>query len=57
MFLSQRSGKQFDPQIIKILSQFSQDDLPHGFPNSPDSSSQFDEDATLEPAYAEVSLS
>lgn len=29
-FLSQRSGKQFDPRVIEILSQFSDDDLPHG---------------------------
>jgi HD-GYP domain-containing protein (c-di-GMP phosphodiesterase class II) len=27
-FLSQRSGKQFDPQVIEILSQFSPGDLP-----------------------------
>ena len=56
-FLSQRSGKRFDPQIIEILSQFSHDDLPHGFPDSPDSSSPFDDAATIEPAYAEVAFS
>jgi hypothetical protein len=27
-FLSQRSGKQFDPNVIQILSQFSHDELP-----------------------------
>ena len=57
MFLSQRAGKQFDPQIIEILSRFSPDDLSHGLPDSPDSSSSFDEDATVEPAYAEVAFS
>ena len=29
-FLSQRSGKQFDPTVIDILSQFAQNDLRHG---------------------------
>ena len=30
-FLSQRSGKQFDPRIIQIMSQLSQGDLPKDF--------------------------
>ena len=35
-FLSQRSGKQFDPQVIQVMSQLSESDLPKGFLTSGD---------------------
>jgi response regulator RpfG family c-di-GMP phosphodiesterase len=44
-FLSQRSGKQFDPRIIQIMSQLSEGVVPKGFvvsANGPDSQVIFD---------------
>ena len=41
-FLSQRAGKQFDPKIIQIMSQLSENDLPQGFLTSIDSSNAQD---------------
>jgi HD-GYP domain-containing protein (c-di-GMP phosphodiesterase class II) len=41
-FLSQRAGKQFDPKIIQIMSQLSENDLPQGFLTSIDSSNARD---------------
>jgi response regulator RpfG family c-di-GMP phosphodiesterase len=56
-FLSQRSGKQFDPQIIEIMSQLSDTDLPNDSSISDESFSQFDEDTMLESARVEAMYS
>ena len=56
-FLSQRSGKQFDPKIIEIMSQLSHDDLPHGFLTSAESLGPFDEDIIVESAYVDAAFS
>ncbi|HEV7681330.1 MAG TPA: HD domain-containing phosphohydrolase [Pyrinomonadaceae bacterium] len=53
-FLSQRSGKQFDPQIIEIMAQLSDDDLPHDSTSSDESFSQFDEDTIVESAHVDA---
>jgi HD-GYP domain-containing protein (c-di-GMP phosphodiesterase class II) len=55
-FLSQRSGKQFDPQIIEIISDFSKDDQPYDL-TSVTSFSTFDEDTVAESAFVDVAFS
>ena len=55
-FLSQRSGKQFDPQIIEIMSQLSDHDLDDAS-ISDESFSQFDEDTMVESERAEAMYS
>jgi hypothetical protein len=54
-FLSQRSGKQFDPQIIEIMSQFSAADLPNDW--SAESTGPFEENVVVAPAYADAMFS
>jgi response regulator RpfG family c-di-GMP phosphodiesterase len=54
-FLSQRSGKQFDPQIIEIMSQLSDRDLPNDSPDS--ASGKFEENIILESAYVDAMFS
>jgi putative two-component system response regulator len=55
-FLSQRSGKQFDPTVIAILSQFSNDDLPHDT-SAEDVPPQPDGPDGFEPAYVDAVFS
>jgi response regulator RpfG family c-di-GMP phosphodiesterase len=50
-FLSQRSGKQFDPQIIEIMSQLSQSELPNNLPGSSQSSGPFAGKIIVDSAY------
>jgi response regulator RpfG family c-di-GMP phosphodiesterase len=50
-FLSQRSGKQFDPQIIEIMSQLSHSELPNDLPGSSESSGPFEENIVVDSAY------
>jgi response regulator RpfG family c-di-GMP phosphodiesterase len=56
-FLSQRSGKQFDPQLIEIMSQLSDNDRPDDSSISDESFSQFDEDTLGESARVEAMYS
>ena len=56
-FLSQRSEKQFDPQVIEIMLQLSHDDLPHGSLASADSPGPFDEETMAESAYVDATFS
>ena len=55
-FLSQRSGKQFDPQVIEILTHFSDDELPQGSLTAADPLPAPAAD-NLEPANVEATLS
>lgn len=50
-FLSQRSGKQFDPQIIEIMSQLSHRELPNNLPASSESSGPFEKNIVVDSAY------
>jgi HD-GYP domain-containing protein (c-di-GMP phosphodiesterase class II) len=50
-FLSQRSGKQFDPQIIEIMSQLSHSDSANDSPGSAESAAPFEENTIVESAY------
>jgi response regulator RpfG family c-di-GMP phosphodiesterase len=50
-FLSQRSGKQFDPQIIEIMSQLSPGELPNDLPRSSVSSGPFEKNIVVDSAY------
>ena len=52
-FLSQRSGKQFDPQIIEIMSRLSHDDLPQRFLNSDESPDAVEEDGMVDSAFVD----
>jgi response regulator RpfG family c-di-GMP phosphodiesterase len=56
-FLSQRSGKQFDPQIIAIMSQLSQSDLPNNSSDAAGSASPFEEKVVIESAYVDAMFS
>jgi response regulator RpfG family c-di-GMP phosphodiesterase len=56
-FLSQRSGKQFDPQIIEIMSQLSQTDLPNDSAGSAESAGPFEENTIVESAYLDAMFS
>jgi response regulator RpfG family c-di-GMP phosphodiesterase len=53
-FLSQRSGKQFDPQVIEIMSQLSQSDLPNDLAES---AGPFEENNIVESAYVDATFS
>lgn len=55
-FLSQRSGKQFDPQIIEIVSQLSDNAPPHELILD-ESLNQFDEGVMVESAYVDATFS
>lgn len=55
-FLSQRSGKQFDPTIIEIMSQLSHDDLPHGAVTEGDAAGSF-ENSLDDPAFVDAVFS
>ena len=50
-FLSQRAGKQFDPQIIEIMSRLSHCDLPNDSPGSSESAGPFQEHVVVDSAY------
>jgi HD-GYP domain-containing protein (c-di-GMP phosphodiesterase class II) len=50
-FLSQRSGKQFDPQIIEIMSQLSHSELPNASSGSSKSPGPFAEKIVVDSAY------
>jgi response regulator RpfG family c-di-GMP phosphodiesterase len=50
-FLSQRSGKQFDPQIIQIMSQLSHSELSNDSPGSSESPGPFAEKIVVDSAY------
>jgi putative two-component system response regulator len=54
-FLSQRSGKQFDPKIIEIMSMLSQDEAPTL--TSLDRIRPFSQDTLVEPAYIDAAFS
>jgi len=56
-FLSQRSGKQFDPQVIGIMSQLSQNDLPNDLPGSTESPGAFEENVVVDSAYVDAMFS
>ena len=56
-FLSQRSGKQFDPHIIEIMSQLSHCDLPNDSPGSARSAARFDENTIVESAHVDAMFS
>lgn len=56
-FLSQRAGKQFDPQIIEIMSQFSDSDLPNDSPGSSEPAGPFEENVVVESAYVDAMFS
>ncbi|HKB65580.1 MAG TPA: HD domain-containing phosphohydrolase [Pyrinomonadaceae bacterium] len=56
-FLSQRSGKQFDPQIIEIMSQLSPEHLPNDLPPSTESADGFEENVVVESAYVDAMFS
>jgi response regulator RpfG family c-di-GMP phosphodiesterase len=56
-FLSQRSGRQFDPQIIEIMSHPIDNDLPHELDISDESFSSFDEDTMVESAFVDAAFS
>jgi len=53
-FLSQRSGKQFDPQVIEIMSQLSQSDLPNDLAEA---AGPFEENNIVESAYVDATFS
>lgn len=50
-FLSQRSGKQFDPQIIEIMSQLSPGEPPNDLPGLSQSSGGFGDNIPVDSAY------
>jgi len=56
-FLSQRSGKQFDPQIIEIVSQLAPEDLPNDLTASIESAGGFEENVVVESAYVDSMFS
>jgi HD-GYP domain-containing protein (c-di-GMP phosphodiesterase class II) len=56
-FLSQRSGKQFDPHIIEIMSQLSHCDLPNDSAGSARSGTPFDENTIVESALVDAMFS
>ena len=56
-FLSQRSGKQFDPQVIEIMSQLTPGDLPNALPDSIESTDGFEENVVVESAYVDAMFS
>ena len=53
-FLSQRSGKQFDPQIIEIMPKLSDSDLRNDLPGLTESGDPFDENIIVESAYVDA---
>ena len=54
-FLSQRSGKQFDPRLVEVMLQLSQDDL--SLLTSAESPGALDADAMVESAHIDAVLS
>ncbi|HYU98136.1 MAG TPA: HD domain-containing phosphohydrolase [Pyrinomonadaceae bacterium] len=56
-FLSQRSGKQFDPHIIEVMAQLSQSDRPNDSSGSVESAGPLEENTGVESAYVDAVFS